>query len=59
LGIDYSGGVVMGMTENQFKLQLRLLIRDIEEIIAVSKNNPEALEKLERLLEDLQATLES
>ncbi|MDR2182737.1 MAG: hypothetical protein LBE55_01040 [Clostridiales bacterium] len=49
----------MGMTENQFKLQLRLLIRDIEEIIAVSKNNPEALEKLERLLEDLQATLES
>jgi hypothetical protein len=50
---------VMGMTDCQFKFLLRLLIGNIREVMAVSKDNPQALEKLERLLKDLQATLES
>jgi len=49
----------MGMTNGQFKSYIRLLIEDIEEAMAkVDTKDKDAIEKLERILKNLQVALE-
>ena len=49
----------MGMTNSQFKSYIRLLIDDIEDALAkVNPNDKDVIEKLEKLLKNLQTAVE-